>query len=55
MIKTIISLFFLTVFAFGQYDYSLEDINPSSENYGLNIGTSFYEGNVTIHFFGHFY
>ena len=37
MIKTIISLFFLTVFAFGQYDYSLEDINPSSEYFNENI------------------
>jgi len=55
MMKTILLSFFLTVIAFGQYDYSLEDINPSSENYGLNVGTSFYEGSVTIHYFGHFY
>tara|TARA_B100001250_G_scaffold79672_1_gene65444 strand:+ start:1939 stop:2106 length:168 start_codon:yes stop_codon:yes gene_type:complete len=55
MIKTTISLIFLTVVAIGQYDYSLEDINPSSENYGLNVGTSFFEGSVTVHFFGHFY
>ena len=39
---------------FGQYDYSLEDINPTSEYYGNNIGTSFFEGNITLHYFGHF-
>ena len=38
----------------GQYDYSLEDINPSSEYYGNNIGTSFFEGKVTLHYFGHY-
>jgi hypothetical protein len=38
----------------GQYDYSLEDINPSSEYYGTNVGTSFFEGKVTLHYFGHY-
>ncbi|MDP6170429.1 MAG: hypothetical protein QF780_10510 [Candidatus Marinimicrobia bacterium] len=38
----------------GQYDYSLEDINPSSEYFGTNVGTSFFEGKVTLHYFGHY-
>ena len=38
----------------GQYDYSLEDINPSSDYHGTNVGTSFFEGKVTLHYFGHF-
>tara|TARA_Y100000590_G_scaffold460038_1_gene618473 strand:- start:630 stop:791 length:162 start_codon:yes stop_codon:yes gene_type:complete len=45
--------FCLTVL-FGQYDYSLEDINPTSEYYGQNIGTSYFSGQVTLHYFGHY-
>ena len=39
---------------FGQYDYSLEDLNFSSEYYQQNVGTSFFEGEVTLHYFGHY-
>ena len=46
-------VFCLTVL-FGQYDYSLEDINPNSEYYGQNIGTSYFSGQVTLHYFGHY-
>ena len=52
MKKFLIALF--TSVLMGQYDYSLEDINPSSEYYGNNVGTSFFEGNPTLHYFGHF-
>ena len=48
------SLIFLTI-VFGQGDYSLEDINPSSDYYGVNVGTSYFEGKITLHYFGHFY
>jgi len=36
------------------YDYSLEDLNSSSEYFGQNVGTSFFEGEVTLHYFGHY-
>jgi len=39
---------------FGQYDYSLEDLNSSSEYYQQNVGTSFFQGEVTLHYFGHY-
>ena len=39
---------------FGEYDYSLEDLNASSESYQQNVGTSFFEGEVTLHYFGHY-
>ena len=39
---------------FGQYDYSLEDINPTSPYYGQNVGTSSFPNEVTIHYFGHY-
>ena len=50
-------LSFLIFFSivFGQGDYSLEDINPSSDYYGDNVGTSYFEGKITLHYFGHFY
>ena len=51
--KKISIIFFISVLI-GQYDYSLEDINPSSEYYGNNVGTSFFEGKPTLHYFGHF-
>ena len=38
----------------GQYNYSLEDINPSSEFFGQEVGTSYFENHVTLHYFGYF-
>ena len=40
---------------FGQYDYSLEDLNTSSEYYEQNVGTSNFPDQVTLHYFGHYY
>ncbi len=48
------ALAFFLVLVFGQYDYSLEDINSSSDYYGQDIGTSYFSNKVTIHYFGHF-
>ncbi len=33
-------------------DFTLEDINPSSEYYGLDIGPSFFSGQVSCYYFG---
>ena len=41
-------------FVLGQNDYSLEDINSSSEFYGAHIGTSYFPEQVTLHYFGHY-
>ena len=49
----ILATLFLTL-VFGEYDYSLEDINSSSEYYEENVGTSYFEGQVTLHYFGHY-
>ena len=54
MIRKLLPLFFTYVSLHGQYDYSLIDINPSSESYGDTVGTSFFEDKVTIHYFGAF-
>jgi len=37
-----------------QSSYSLQDVNPNSENYGNFVGTSFFEGKVIMHYFGAF-
>ena len=34
--------------------YLLEDINPSSETFGLDVGPSHFEGKVLLSYFGHF-
>ena len=53
MFKKIQFLFAIS-FLFSQYNYSLEDINPSSAFLGQQIGPSFFEGYVTLHYFGYF-
>ena len=41
-------------FIYCQYDYSLEDLNPSSEYYGDSVGVSYFSPKVTLHYFGHY-
>ena len=41
-------------FVLGQNDYSLEDINSSSDYYGQDVGTSYFPDQVTLHYFGHY-
>lgn len=52
------NIYFLPIicisFLKGQYDYSLEDLNSSSSTYGQNIGATFFQDHVTLHYFGHF-
>jgi len=40
--------------AFSQYDYSLEDLNSTSQFYGQEVGTSYFTGQVSVHYFGHY-
>ena len=40
---------------FGQYDFSLTDINPSSETYGQNIGPSSFNNSIRVLGFFHEY
>ena len=34
-------------------NYSLQDINSSSDYFGVNIGPDTFTGQVTLHYFGH--
>ena len=47
-------LVFSLTLIFGQYDYSLEDINSSSDYYGQSVGAGYFSDKVTIHYFGHY-
>ena len=38
---------------FGQYDFSLTDINPSSETYGQNVGPLFFNNSIRVLGFFH--
>ena len=39
---------------FAQNNYLLEDLNSSSSTFGIDIGPSYFENEVTIHYFGHY-
>ena len=55
MIKRILLSLMFSAFIFSdEYNYSLEDLNPSSDYYGDLVGTSYFTDNITLHYFGHF-
>ncbi len=54
LIKLLFTITALISLTFADYDYALEDINPSSSFYEETIGTSFFSNQVTLHYFGHF-
>jgi hypothetical protein len=37
--------------SFADYEYSVQDYNPSSPTYGLNVWQPEYSNYITIHFF----
>ena len=54
MLKTYLFILSFVVYAFGQYDYNLEDLNSNSEFYQQDVGTSYFSNQVTLHYFGHY-
>ncbi|MBT5783372.1 hypothetical protein OAP42_03700 [Candidatus Marinimicrobia bacterium] len=48
-------IIWLSGLLFGQSDYSLQDLNSNSEYFGQSVGTSFFNEDVVVHYFGHFY
>ena len=44
---------FLSICSSQSYDYYLEDINTSSFTYGERISPEYFQGQVTLHYFGH--
>ncbi len=51
-IKQIVFFVFLSCLFSQNYDYSLQDVNPNSNLVGTSIGPSYFEGKVTINYFG---
>jgi len=47
-------IIYLSTIAHTQSDYSLEDVNPNSTEFGSMVGPSYYEGKVILHYFGSF-
>ncbi len=54
MLKNFLITSLLFSLSFGQYDYSLVDINTSSDYFEQNVGTSYFPNQVTLHYFGHY-
>ena len=52
-IRKVFAIFSLSLLI-GQYDYSLVDLNPSSNSYSDSVGASYFNGNITLHYFGGF-
>ena len=47
-------IIFLSTLPFAQNNYSLEDVNPNSPDYGSMVGPSYFGGKVVLHYFGSF-
>lgn len=44
---------FLSICNSQVYDYYLEDINNLSSTFGKTISPEYFQGQVTLHYFGH--
>ena len=51
--RMIIILLSLSICNSQVYDYSLVDINTSSSTFGETISPGYFQGQVTLHYFGH--
>ena len=53
--KVTVKFAFIITFTFAQGNFSLEDLNPSSESFGQFIGPDNYLEDIVIVYFGHEY
>ena len=49
-----ILLLFTPILLVAQNDFLLEDLNPSSNYFGENVGPSTFNNEVTLVYFGHY-
>jgi len=47
-------IIFLSAIAHTQSNYSLEDVNPNSTEFGSMVGPLYFEGKIVLHYFGSF-
>ena len=52
--RSIMPWLVLFAISLGQYEYSLDDLNSSSEYYAKEVGPSIFPNHITLHYFGHF-
>jgi len=48
-----LTLIILITLSYSQYNYELMDINPVSLSYGETISPTYYQNQITLHYFGH--
>ena len=57
--KILLSILFLPFLSlsilFGQYDYTLVDLNPNSTSFQENVGPNISSDQITLHYFGYYY
>ena len=55
-LKGFMKILLLSIFslAFSQYNYSLQDENSSSDYYQQFVGPSYFDNQITMHYFGSF-
>ena len=51
--KIILIATLVIAFGLAEYNFNLEDINPSSSTYGQEIGPASFAGIVPLYYFGH--
>ena len=51
--KNYMYIIVLITLLYSQYDYELVDINSSSQTYLENISPLYFQGQLTLHYFGH--
>ena len=47
-------IFFIPFILFSQNNFSLEDLNSTSDYFGMDVGPSVFENEVAIVYFGHY-
>jgi hypothetical protein len=49
--KNLLFIFIVTASLFSDYEYTLEDYNPTSPTYGMDVWNPEYSNFMTLHFF----
>ncbi len=52
--KLLIIIIYIFTISLSQNSYSMEDVNSSSATFGIEVGQSYFEETVIIHYFGSF-
>ena len=50
--RKLLYIVIVTSFAFSQYEYNMEDVNPNSATFGTNVWYPDYSDYITLHYFG---